>query len=148
MRRPWVWLVGFLVSSIQAGNVVAGRPDLIVQEFDVARHLISETQYRNGQKNGRFVSFWPDGHPRVRAFYEADRIEGDYRSWHANGRLAEWKRYADGHQAGLQQAWTDRGELYLNFEVRNGRHYGLINSRPCLPVSADGKGSPGLGSAM
>ena len=37
----------------------------------------------------------------------------------------------------MQQAWTGRGELFLNFEVRNGRHYGLVNSRPCIPVNGD-----------
>ena len=60
--------------------------------------------------------------------------EGEYRTWHPNGQLAEVRRYVDGREAGLQQSWTPEGVLYLNYEVRNGRRYGLVNSRPCAPV--------------
>lgn len=60
---------------------------------------------------------------------------GEFRTWHPNGQLAEVRRYVDGREDGLQQSWTSDGVLYLNYEVRNGRRYGLINSRPCL--SAD-----------
>jgi protein SCO1/2 len=60
--------------------------------------------------------------------------EGEYRTWHANGQLAEVRRYVSGREAGLQQSWTPEGVLYLNYEVRNGRRYGLVNSRPCAPV--------------
>lgn len=59
---------------------------------------------------------------------------GEFRAWHPNGRLADVRRYVVGREAGLQQSWTADGVLYLNYEVRNGRRYGLINSRPCLPA--------------
>jgi len=35
----------------------------------------------------------------------------------------------------LQQSWTAGGELYLNYEVRGGRRYGMVNAKPCLPAS-------------
>jgi antitoxin component YwqK of YwqJK toxin-antitoxin module len=134
MRRLSFLLLASLAASGQAGAVLPGSRDGIVQVFSDEGVLLSQTAYREGRKTGRHVSFWPNGRPRVRALYDGDVIEGEYRSWHANGRLADLKHYVAGHEAGLQQAWTDRGELYLNFEVRNGRHYGLINSKPCLPV--------------
>jgi antitoxin component YwqK of YwqJK toxin-antitoxin module len=127
-------LLMLLSTAAQPGNLVAGAPENIVQSFDEHGRLLSETMYRDGRKTGRHVSFWPGGAARVRTHYVDDMIEGEYRSFHKNGRLAESRRYVRGHEEGLQQAWTDGGELFLNFEVKNGRHYGLINSRPCLPV--------------
>jgi len=59
---------------------------------------------------------------------------GEFRTWHPNGQLAEVRRYVDGREDGLQQSWTPEGVLFLNYEVRGGRRYGLINSRPCLPA--------------
>ena len=135
MRRLALVFVAALASAGQAGNLVPGAPDRIVQVFDERGTLLSETAYRDGRKVGRHVSYWPGGGQRVATIYNGDVIEGEYRAWHANGQLAELKHYVSGHQAGMQQAWTDRGELFLNFEVRNGRHYGLVNSRPCLPVA-------------
>lgn len=134
MRRLALILVAALSGAGQAGGLVPGAPDRIVQVLDDSGSLLSQTSYRDGRKIGRHRSFWPDGRRRVEALYNGDVIEGEYRAWHANGQLAELKHYAQGHEAGLQQAWTDQGELFLNFEVRNGRHYGLVNSKPCVPV--------------
>ena len=130
-------LIAMLASAGQAGGVVPGAPDRIVQVFDEHGSLLSETAYRDGRKIGRHVSYWPGGGKRVETVYNGDVIEGEYRAWHANGQIAELKHYAQGHEVGLQQAWTDRGELFLNFEVRNGRHYGLVNSKPCTPVQGE-----------
>ena len=141
MKRLVLIALASLASGLQAGSLVPGNPDRIVQVFDESGTLRSETAYRDGRKVGRHVAFWPGGGLRVRTFYDGDVIEGEYRSWHANGRLADLKHYEHGRESGLQQAWTDRGELYLNFEVRNGRHYGLINSRPCLPVDGPTEGT-------
>jgi hypothetical protein len=133
--RLFFIVLSCLVSLVQAGNLIPGAPDQVVQVFDSKGTLLAQTAYRDGRKVGRFTSYWPGGTPRVRTLYDGDIIEGEYRSWHANGRLAELKHYSRGHEAGMQQAWTERGDLFLNFEVRGGRHYGLVNSRPCLPMS-------------
>ena len=130
-----------LAGVAQAGSLVPGGPDRIEQVFFENGSLLSETAYRDGHKTGRHVMFWPDGTPRVRTVYARDLIEGEYRAWHANGQLGTLKHYVAGRESGMQQAWTDSGELYLNFEVRNGRHYGLINSKPCLPVDGAAKES-------
>lgn len=67
---------------------------------------------------------------------------GEFRTWHSNGQLAEVRRYVNGREDGLQQSWTSEGVMYLNYEVREGRRYGLVNSRPCLP--ADDKTEGGV----
>ena len=58
-------------------------------------------------------------------------------SFHHNGRLAERRHFFDGKEEGLQQAWTEEGQLYINYEMRNGRRYGVLNARPCNPVGVD-----------
>jgi antitoxin component YwqK of YwqJK toxin-antitoxin module len=56
------------------------------------------------------------------------------RRWHANGQLSEVRHLRGDREDGLQQAWTADGALYINYEMRNGRRYGLMNARPCAPV--------------
>jgi hypothetical protein len=76
------------------------------------------------------------GGATVRPATDATAVRhGEFRTWHANGRLADVRRYVDGREEGLQQSWTSDGVLFLNYEVRNGRRYGLINSRPCDPIT-------------
>jgi len=55
-------------------------------------------------------------------------------SYYRDGRLAERRHFYNGREAGLQQAWTEDGTLYTNYEMRHGRRYGFINARPCVPV--------------
>jgi protein SCO1/2 len=56
------------------------------------------------------------------------------RTWYPNGQLAERRHFRDGREEGLQQAWTEDGVLYMNYEMKSGRRYGFANARPCSPV--------------
>jgi hypothetical protein len=47
--------------------------------------------------------------------------------------------YDKGVEVGMQRAWRENGTLYVNYEVRGGRRYGIINERLCYSVR-DGKG--------
>ncbi len=86
-------------------------------------------------------TFWPNGQRRTEAVYEDGVYEGEYRSWYANGRPFELRHYVAGHEAGLQQAWSNTGTLYINYEARDGRHYGMENSTPCVPPPGLSKSS-------
>jgi len=77
---------------------------------------------------------WADGGPQTRGEYVHDVRHGEFRTWHRNGRLAELRHYIDGRESGLQQAWTADGLMFLNYEVRDGRRYGLVNAKPCPPA--------------
>lgn len=56
------------------------------------------------------------------------------RTYYASGKPFEVRHFYNGREEGLQQAWTEDGELYINYEMRNGRRYGAINARPCAPA--------------
>ena len=91
-----------------------------------------------GKRNGHVLTFWPDGHPRSDATYRDDAYAGTYRTWYESGGAYELRHSVNGHESGLQQSWTEKGELYLNYEVRNGRRFGLVNPAPCVTVAATG----------
>ena len=56
------------------------------------------------------------------------------RTWYPNGQLSEVRHLRNGREEGLQQAWTEDGTRYMNYEMKDGRRYGLFNARPCAPV--------------
>ena len=93
------------------------------------------------------VTAWPDGRTKSEGIYLRDVRHGEFRAWHQNGQLAELRHYVDGREVGRQQAWTTDGVLFLNYEVRNGRRYGLVNSKPCLPAD-EFANSPGAKGEM
>jgi hypothetical protein len=56
------------------------------------------------------------------------------RTFYPSGRPYEVRHFYNGKEEGLQQAWTEDGTLYINYEMRNGRRFGFVNARPCRPV--------------
>jgi len=88
--------------------------------------------------------FWPNGKLR-RSFDLQDGVrDGEYRTFTIDGKPYELKHFVRGRENGLQQAWDERGQLYLNYVVRDGRRYGMVNAKPCLPAAADGTSARGV----
>lgn len=135
--------------ALTAGSATLdGRPDAVVDRFFASGALASRETYRDGRKVGVHWSFWPDGTPRRRAPYgsgaAADAFHGMARDWDENGRLRETRLYVRGREDGIQQSFGPDGELFLNYEARAGRRYGLVNSTPCMGVGhVGGSADPG-----
>jgi len=82
-------------------------------------------------RNGHVQTFWPGGVLKSDATYVRDAYEGDYRSYYQSGARYELRHYVNGREQGVQQSWSEDGTPYLNYEVRNGRRFGLVNATPC-----------------
>lgn len=59
------------------------------------------------------------------------------RTFYPGGQPYELRHFFNGREEGLQQVWTEDGQLYINYEMRQGRRYGFINARPCAPVKEE-----------
>lgn len=85
-------------------------------------------------RSGRMRQFWPDGTLKSDVGYRRDAYDGAYRTFYPSGAPYELRHYVNGHEAGLQQSWSEDGTLYLNYEVHDGRRFGLVNATPCHAV--------------
>jgi antitoxin component YwqK of YwqJK toxin-antitoxin module len=132
MKVLWIPMIMALGQSSSA--VFEGQPDRIEYRWYDNGRLESVRPFRGDKKVGRHRTFWPDGTPRLDARYVDDAYDGEYRSWYSSGQPSELRHFVEGRESGRQQAWTPTGVLYLNYEARNGRHYGLMNARPCLAI--------------
>ena len=56
------------------------------------------------------------------------------RTYYASGKPYEVRHFLNGREEGVQQVWAEDGTLYINYDMRGGRRYGMINARPCAPV--------------
>ena len=88
---------------------------------------------------GHVLTFWSGGRVKSDVTYQADAYDGEYRTWYESGAPYELRHYVGGHEEGVQQSWTDSGVAYLNYEVRDGRRFGLVNASPCNTVVENGE---------
>lgn len=84
--------------------------------------------------DGRVQARWPNGRLRSDATYRGGVYDGDVLTWYENGQPYQRRHFSRGHEDGRQQAWTDQGALYVNYDVREGRRFGLLNATPCVEV--------------
>ena len=99
-----------------------------------ARRGVDAVASPQTRRNGHVLQYWPDGTLRSDVNYRQDAYEGVYRTYYASGAPYELRHYVNGHEEGVQQSWTETGVLYLNYEVRDKRRYGLVNASPCNTV--------------
>ena len=85
-------------------------------------------------RNGHAQSRWPNGQLRSDVTYRQDAYDGEYRTYYESGAPYELRHYVNGHEEGVQRSWSETGVLYLNYEVRSGRRFGLVNASPCNTV--------------
>lgn len=118
--------------------LMAQLPGIGADRIDVTRYpdgrLASVQAWRDGRKAGTHAAWWPSGAIRLVAHYDEDAYDGEYRTFYETGRPYELRHYSNGREAGLQQSWTADGVLFLNYEMRGGRRYGMVNARPCVKV--------------
>ena len=75
-----------------------------------------------------------NGSPRLEAQMSDSVFHGTYRTWYPSGRPYEVRHFVHGREHGRQQSWTEDGTLFLNYEMRDGRRFGMVNAQPCAPA--------------
>ena len=91
--------------------------------------------FEDGRKVGIHVGWWPNGARRFRTRYVADSFDGANEAWYETSVRSQRLEYVTGREEGRQQMWAPDGTLIVNYEMRAGRRYGLINAKPCIPSS-------------
>ena len=83
-------------------------------------------EIENGQAEGQFFNYFPDGTLRTIGNYLKSELEGDYRSYHMNGNLAHKTYYKDGLEHGTSTLFALDGltilfqeELFEGKPVKN-----------------------------
>ncbi len=92
------------------------------------------SNYEFGRREGITQSWWENGNKRSQTLYINDQPDGGAWRWYRGGEIFKAHNYAAGVPVGLQRAWRVNGKLYSNFEIRNGRAYGLRNSNMCVEL--------------
>lgn len=96
-------------------------------------NMESVRSYVNGEKYGIHKGWWPDGKLKFEYHFRNGQYHGAFREWYRNGSPMHLFTYNHGSEV-KAIGWRENGKTYINFEVRNGRRYGLTNARLCFSL--------------
>ncbi|WP_144962893.1 toxin-antitoxin system YwqK family antitoxin [Gillisia sp. Hel_I_86] len=96
--------------------------------------LAKQSFYNENQLDGALNSYWPDGSQSAQSNYRNSVRHGVQKKWFASGQLARKTTYQDGQESGLQQAWLENGKIYVNYEAKHGRVFGMKRTNLCYQL--------------
>lgn len=108
-----------------------GLQEGITKRWHPNKQLAEERLYIAGKKEGRHRAWWPDGKPQFEFQTHLDAYEGELKEWNSKGLLIRQFHYQNGQEVGSQRLWWDDSTVRANYEIRDGKKYGLIGIKLC-----------------
>jgi len=95
--------------------------------WSAAKDLIkSEEEWRDGQKNGRWTSWYENSKKSYEASWSKGSLNGPAMAWHDNGSRSAEYSFRDGEKHGLEVNWyREGGEQYRMEGFVSGRKEGV-----------------------
>lgn len=133
---------GYAVAR-QAGRIVSRTPLLEGREHGRAVAWYPngakrfEKHYVHGNREGTHRGWWDNGRPQFVYRYVGDLFEGEQVAFYRNGVRSELRHYTNGREEGQQRFWNDAGRVVANYAMVNGKRYGIVGRRDCVPVRGE-----------
>jgi len=116
------------------GGYVNGKAEGQHREYYPGGNPNSVRTFQQGRKEGQYMAWWYNGRPKLIYLFENDEYEGLCSEWAENGVIVRQMNYHLGREQGKQQAWDSEGKQLANYEVRNGRKYGITGVKGCATL--------------
>ncbi len=80
-----------------------------------------EGEYKNGKKDGHWVSYYENGHKWSEGYYTNGINNGETTTWHENGEVYYTGFYDHGHRSGTWKFYDEKGDFIkeINYDALN-----------------------------
>jgi antitoxin component YwqK of YwqJK toxin-antitoxin module len=83
-------------------------------------------EYANGEREGTWVWYWPDGSLRERREYRSGLLEGKLEAWYPDGRPQAREEYREGKPHGEWRRWYESGKPAAQENYEEGVLHGSL----------------------
>lgn len=130
---------GYLVSLHANGvlkekiGILNGRKQNLTEKWHPDGSLQLKSNYHQGKLHGEKKMWLPGSDNTLVAHYNyyKGKAHGMQTQWYPSGEFYKKLHLKMGIEEGIQQAFRKTGELYANYEAKNGRIYGLKKAALC-----------------
>jgi len=96
--------------------------------------LIEERTYKAGKKHGVHRGWFAGGGDRFYTEFADDHYAGEHWTWHANGKVAEYKKYTADGKILVHKHWRESGQIYRNQVFAENFELGMPGVKLCNTV--------------
>ena len=113
---------------------VNGKREGVARRWSENGVLRVESTYHQNKLVGVYKSWWENGVLAEESNYVNGLKQGEEKQWYATGQLSKVRQLVEGNEEGLQKAWLPNGTLYVNYEAKNGRIFGMLRANSCYKL--------------
>lgn len=111
----------------------AGKLDGLSEKWFENGRMQERRYFTENHKTGKHQAWWENGQQRFEYQFDNDVPIKTHKEWYPNGQLFTISNYDEnGQPMGIQQMWFDDGKIKANYEVKNGRRFGLLGAKGCM----------------
>jgi hypothetical protein len=111
-----------------------GKREGVARRWSENGVLRVESTYHQNKLTGIYKSWWENEVLAEESHYVNGLKHGEEKQWHATGQLSKVRQLVKGNEEGLQKAWLPNGKLYVNYEAKNGRIFGMLRANSCYKL--------------
>ncbi|QWX85687.1 hypothetical protein H0I23_06485 [Cellulophaga sp. HaHaR_3_176] len=111
-----------------------GKREGVAKRWSDKGVLRVESNYHENKLVGLYRSWWENGALAEESFYIKGFKDGEEKQWYPDGQLSKFRNLVKGNESGMQKAWLKNGTLYVNYEAKNGRIFGLLRANLCYQL--------------
>lgn len=111
-----------------------GKREGIAKRWSKNGVLRVESNYKQNRLEGSYKSWWENGVLGSQANYVNGKMNGVEKKWYDTGQRSKERQLVDGLEEGMQKAWLENGTLYVNYEAKNGRIFGMRRANSCYQL--------------
>jgi len=111
-----------------------GKREGVSKKWSEKGQLRLQLNFNNNRFEGTYKTWWENGVLAEESTYVKGIMQGVQKKWYPTGVLSKLRNIVDGKENGKQQAWLENGKLYVNYEKKNGRIFGLKRANSCYKL--------------
>lgn len=115
-------------------SILDGKKENQTKHWFPNGYLKQVSNYHTGKLHGE-KKVWSSDINRVlisHLNYKLGKAHGEQKQWYDTGELHKKLNLYQGHEKGIQQAFRKNGNVYANYEVKEGRIFGLKKASLCF----------------
>ena len=83
--------------------------------------LVVEGTYKDGRRDGPWITYHPNGQKAAETLMKADRKDGKEQTWFPSGKKMLEAEYKNGLLHGIATMWNEQGAVVLTREYKEGK---------------------------
>ncbi len=114
-------------------SIYKGKQEGWTYEYFEKGQPLNKRYYHLGEKDSIHTAWWDNGNIRFIYHFKNGVYNGSFEEYYYSGKPLKKISYNNGNDS-CGKGWRENGKLFMNYIMKDGRRFGLMNAQPCYSL--------------